>query len=268
MKVCIFGAGVIGGILGSAIARAGHEVALIARGPHLEAIKSRGLVLNTPNERYTTKHVASDDPADFGTQDLVIVATKTPALPQVARTIAPLVGTDTLVAFAVNGTFWFYGDGFTLPDGRPPDTMRLDPDGALHAVVGAERAVGIVCKASGDIKTPGTIEMTRPRGSFTAGPALAKNFERVRDMFDELAPPMLDIEVVQDIRTPMWAKHVAAVGNMAVGALTGASTMELQAVDALQALRLTLMAEADAIAKAHGFADTGFDYEKEWPMRS
>ena len=139
MKVCIFGAGVIGGILGSAIARGGHEVALIARGAHLAAIRSGGLVVNTPEDQFTTEHAASDDPAVFGLQDVVIVATKTPALGQVARAIGPLLGPETLVGFAVNGTFWFYGDGFTLPDGRAPDTARLDPGGALHAAVGARR---------------------------------------------------------------------------------------------------------------------------------
>ena len=122
MKVCVYGAGVIGGILASAIARAGHIVCVIARGAHLEAIKANGLTVATPESRMNSRVAASADPRDFGAQDLVIVATKTPAFFDVARGVAPLLGPDTLVGFAVNGVYWFYGDGFS-PAGANIDAL-------------------------------------------------------------------------------------------------------------------------------------------------
>src|SRR5690349_15099070 len=102
MKVCIYGAGVIGGILASAIERAGHEVSVIARGEHLEAIQRRGLTVRAPGRLEITHPHAVADPAQMSPHDLVIVATKTPSLPQVAEKIGPLVSDKTFVAFAVN----------------------------------------------------------------------------------------------------------------------------------------------------------------------
>ncbi len=268
MKICIFGAGVIGSILASGMARAGHEVSLIARGPHLDALRANGLTIATPEDVFVTEHQATNDPRDLGPQDLVIVAIKTPALATVARTIGPLLDDSTETVFAVNGTFWFYADGQQATPVAAADTARLDPENLLHQAIDIDRASGMVCKASGDIEVPGRVEMTRPRGSFTVGPALPHHFARLNALFAELHPPNLDIDVVQDIRTPMWAKHIAAVGNMAISTLTGGTTAETQAIDDLQDLRLELMAEASAVASAHGYGDTGFDRDRERSIRS
>src|SRR5262245_49111935 len=104
MRICIYGAGVIGGVLAGALARAGHEVAVVARGAQLRAIKDKGLRITKPKTgEYTVRVPASEKPSDLGPQDLVIVATKQPALPGVARDIGPLLQDHTLVGFAVNG---------------------------------------------------------------------------------------------------------------------------------------------------------------------
>jgi 2-dehydropantoate 2-reductase len=107
MKICVYGAGAIGGYLAARMARAGQDVSVIARGPHLEAIRSHGLTLESPAEKFTVHPKASDRAEDIGIQDLVVITAKTPALPQIARSLHPLLGPETPVAFAVNGIFWF-----------------------------------------------------------------------------------------------------------------------------------------------------------------
>ena len=264
MKICVYGAGVIGGIIGSAVARAGHEVALIARGPHLAAIRAQGLTVITPDgEGVTTRHAASSDPRDFGPQDLVIVATKTPAFPEVAAHIAPLLGKDTLVGFAVNGIFWFYGDGFE-PNGQKLDMRRLDPDGALHREIGAARALGFVCNSGGEIHEPGTIQTNHPRGQgrIVAGAAMPETVARAKAMIDSLGVKDVGLEATTDIRPPMWRKYLGVVANFATCALTGASIAQAHAVPQVKEVVVQLTADAVAVAKAHGFADLGFDMEK------
>jgi 2-dehydropantoate 2-reductase len=261
MKVCIFGAGVIGGILGDAMAFAGADVSLIARGPHLEALRANGLTVVAHDRRRVSKLPASQDPRDFGPQDFVVVAAKTPGFGEVARKISPLLGPQTLVAFAVNGVFWFYGDGFA-PGGRPIDLRRLDPDGALHEIVGAERALGMVCWGGGEIREPGVVQANKERGRFVLGPALSANAARVKALVDELGVTEVDLEATPDIRTPMWKKFLGIVSNFPITTLTGGTIAQTRSDPAVYELVLDLMAEANNVATAHGFLGLGFDPDK------
>jgi 2-dehydropantoate 2-reductase len=262
MKVCIYGAGVIGGILASSVERAGHETSVIARGPHLAAIQEKGLTIRTAARSETTFPKAVSDPDDLGQQDLVIVATKTPSLPDVAKRISPLLGPGTLVAFAVNGIFWFYGDGFT-PGGAQLDLSRLDPDGALHSAVGPERALGVVCISGGEINEPGIVEASRFDGRFVFGAALETTRERAARTIGQLSPADINLEWADNIRLEMWRKYLSVAGNFATCALTGGSIAEVQGTAAVQSVQLALSAEAHAVAVAHGFDTLGFDVEKQ-----
>lgn len=262
MKICIYGAGVIGGLLASAHARAGHVVSVIARGAHLAAIRAQGLTIVTPDGgSVTTRPAATEDPRDFGTQDLVIVATKTPAFADVAAHIAPLLGPGTLVGFAVNGIFWFYGDGFS-PRGMKIELPRLDPDGALHRLVGPARALGYVCWTGGEIHQPGTIHANRRGGRIVAGAALPETAPRAKALIESLGVSDLSIEGTTDIRTPMWLKYLGVVGNFAACALTGATIGQAHGDPQVKEVMLHLTAEAAAVAATHGFTDLGFDIEK------
>lgn len=262
MKICIYGAGVIGGILASACARAGHEVCVIARGPHLQAIKSNGLTIEAPGHRIATRPSASDDPADFGPQDLVIVATKTPALFDVARAIGPLLGPHTEVVFSVNGVFWFYGD-----DRRPGvnvsiDCSRLDPQGLLHKTFDLTRTHGLVAWAGGEINTPGVVTASRPRGQFAMGSALATRTGQAQRLVSDLALGDLDIEYAPDLRLPMWKKFMQVAPNFALCSLTTATIGGVQSDPATLEIMLAMMAEVFALAKAHGVENLGFDAAK------
>jgi 2-dehydropantoate 2-reductase len=127
MRICIYGAGVIGSILAGYLAGAGHAVSAVFRGAQLEAIRRHGLTVENPEEA----------PADLGAQDLVIVATKAPSHTDVAGAIEPLLGPDTLVGFAVNGIFWFYGDGFAPFKAKStgPPSLPSPGEGAGHPII-------------------------------------------------------------------------------------------------------------------------------------
>ncbi len=121
MRICIFGAGSIGGYLAASLAQGGAKVSVVARGAHLAAIKSNGLTVESPDGTLNARLPASDTPADLGPQDAVIVTVKAPALPAVAASITPLLGPDTPVAFVMNGIPWWY---FPSPRRPPPPAAR------------------------------------------------------------------------------------------------------------------------------------------------
>ena len=257
MRICIYGAGVIGGLLGAGLGRAGHEVSLIARGPHLDAIRREGLRIRSNAGTYAVPLKASADPGDFGPQDLVVVATKTPALAGIARSIGPLLGPETLVAFANNGVLWFYGDGFS-PRGLTLDTRRLDPDGALHEAVTPRRAVGMICYSGGAINEPGVIDSNN-QGRYIVGAALPEETARTRTLFEGLGVKDFGLTVAEDIREAMWPKYVEVVGSQLIAALTGGDIGQNSLDPALRAAGIAMMKEAIAVAATHGYQ--GFGYE-------
>lgn len=261
MRICVFGAGAVGGYLAARLANAGRDVSIVARGDQLAAIRERGLRLDTPTETITVTPRASDSPPDLGEQDLVIVAAKTPALPEVAAAIAPLLGPETLVAFAVNGIFWFYGHGFA-PGGKAPPTARIDPGGVIEKEIGAARSLGIIVYSPNAVIAPGVVR-NGGDSSFTIGETVAgatAKAERVAAAIDGCG---FETKVTGDIRQAMWRKLVDNVGNSPLAVLTGASIGAISAEPAAQELVLALRRETIAVAAAQGFADIGIDLTRQ-----
>lgn len=261
MKVCIYGAGVIGGILASAIQRGGHDVSVIARGENLRAIKENGLEVQVDGKGVKTFPRAVEDPERLGPQDVVLVSTKTTSLRDVAMGIPPLLGPQTVVAFATNGLFWFYGDHDRFAP-APLRTERLDPDGLLHRNIGAGRAVGIVCITGGKLLAPGVVQASRRDGRFIAGGARASAWHDVEPVLEVLQPADIQFEITPDIRHAMWIKYLSVVGNHATCALTGANIAQVHADPAMQTVQLNLVSEAHDVAVAHGYVDLGFSIER------
>jgi 2-dehydropantoate 2-reductase len=166
MRICVFGAGSVGGYLAGYLSRGGAEVSAVARGAHLAAIRANGLTVETPDETLTVRIAASDNPADLGPQDLVLVTVKAPALPDVAATIAPLLGPDTSVAFVMNGIPWWYfhAHGGAL-DGRQLPLARSQR--RVVARVGPERAIGAVFWPACSVPSPGVVRLLTGAGSGT-----------------------------------------------------------------------------------------------------
>ena len=169
MKTTIFGAGAVGGHLAARLGAAGAEVSAVCRGAQLAAIEARGITLHIKDERYHARIRATDRPETLGPQDLVIVTAKSSTLPEMASSIATLIGPDTTVVFAMNGIPWWY---LYRAEGKapPPDLSRLDPDGALAREIGHERVIGCMINSANEVVEPGVIRNSMgTRNTFTLG---------------------------------------------------------------------------------------------------
>ena len=250
MKVCIYGAGAIGGWIGSALARAGCSVSVVARGATLDALQLHGLRLRE-GDRVTSQAVASSAlPADLGVQDLVVLAVKAPSLPDVARQIAPLLGPKTIVLTAMNGVPWWFLQGFggALAGTR---LTSVDPDGTLAAALPAQRIIGCVVHASCSLPEPGLVHhhfgnkliLGEPSGEKTA---------RVQQLAALLEKAGFEAPVSAQIQKDIWFK---LWGNMTVNpisALTGATTDLIMGDELVRGFISQVMLEAKEIGARIG----------------
>jgi 2-dehydropantoate 2-reductase len=252
MRICVFGAGAIGGHLAARMARAGVDVTVIARGPHLEAMQRDGLRFVGKELDFTVTLRATSDPATIGPQDAVIVAVKAPALPDVADRIQPLLSAATPVVFAMNGIPFWYFYGLSGPH-LNRRLERVDPDGKLWHVIGPERAIGCVVNSGNEVIQPGVVRNTSGRRNrFLLGEPDGSISERLRNLSAVIERAGIDVPVTTDIRSAIWSKLVGNVGFSPVAALTMTSLDQIgSAPDVLQVCR-RLMTEAAAVAKAHG----------------
>ena len=141
MKICIYGAGAVGSNFAVNLARAGADVSLVARGPHLDAIRANGLTLHSGGEVLTARPRATDNPGELGPQDLVIVTLKAPSLPGIIDPVKSLLGEKTPVIFGMNGILWWYFYGLD-PVGSERRIARLDPGDRWWNEIGPERVIG------------------------------------------------------------------------------------------------------------------------------
>ena len=156
MKVCIYGAGAIGGWLGHGLARAGASVSVVARGATLAALQTQGLQLNHSGALTSQAVACSAAPSDLGVQDLVIISVKAPSLPDVARHIAPLIAPHTVVLTAMNGVPWWFLQGFGGDFAGHP-ISSVDPQGSIANAIAPQHIVGCVVHASCSVDAPGLV---------------------------------------------------------------------------------------------------------------
>ncbi|MFC0408057.1 ketopantoate reductase family protein [Roseomonas elaeocarpi] len=215
MKICVFGAGAIGGHLAARLAKGGAEVSVVARGAYLDAIRTRGLTVRALDGEHHCRPAASADPAELGPQDAVIVTTKAPALTQVAGAIGPLLGPETAVAFVMNGIPWWYFDrhGGELDGRRLP---ALDPDDAVRRAIGVERTIGGVVHSSCTVVEPGVVEVTNKGSRVILGEPDGSLSNRARAIANLFRGGGILSSVVPDIRAEIWSK---LLGNISYGPL-------------------------------------------------
>lgn len=250
MKICVYGAGAIGGLLGARLARAGEDVTLIARGPHLEAMRSRGLKVSGIGGDFTVTPRATDNPAEAGVQDFVIIAVKAQAVPGIADKMAPLLGPKTGVVMAVNGVPWwyFYGIAGPLRDRR---LSSVDPDGRQWNLIGPQRAIGCVVYPAAEIVAPG--ELLHVEGDrFSLGEPDGARSERVTLLSKALIAAGLKAPVKADIRAEIWVKLWGNVAFNPISALTGATLKRICADAGTRACAKAIMLEAQAVAAKLG----------------
>ncbi len=256
MKVCIYGAGAIGGWIGVHLAQTGHEVSVVARGATLEALQKNGLACvqsQASDARIKADVKASANPADLGPQDLVIVAVKAPAMADVAKGIAPLLGANTMVMTAMNGVPWWFFQGF---GGSLQGTTlnTIDPEGRIAKAIPAHHVVGCVVHASCSLDAPGVVRHHFGQGLILGEPA-AQNGEvsaRVQQLVTDLQTAGFNASASAQIQKDVWYK---LWGNMTVNpisAITGATTDLILKDDLVRNFVSQVMLEAKAIGDKIG----------------
>ena len=242
MKICVFGAGSIGGVIGGVLAHAGHDVSLIARGAHLQALRANGCRVESGGQVFTVHPAASDTPADFGPQDIVVVAVKAPAMPAVAAGIAPLLGPETAVVPAMNGIPWWFFDGF--PQNGPEISVpKLDPDGALAAAIPTERVIGCVVHMGSMVPEPGVIRHVADN-RLILGEATGGVTDRLTAFASAFTGTTLAATVTEDLRQEIWLKLLGNFNFAPVSSLMGATNGEIGADPGLRKLCADLFEEA------------------------
>jgi 2-dehydropantoate 2-reductase len=260
MKICIYGAGAIGGHLAARLHRAGADVSVIARGAHLAAIQANGLTVHAIDGEHRAAVAASADPADIGKQDAVFVTVKAPALPAVAASIGPLLGPDTPVAFVMNGIPWWYFDHLRGPH-QGKSLPRIDPDDVLRRALGPARALGGVVYSASAVTTPGVVEVEQPKSRLILGEPDGTMSDRVLALASLITKGGISGEATPAIRTEIWNKLISNLAGGTLAVLTGSAPKGVYVEPAAEQAALRMMQEATAIAQALG-ADPTTDHQR------
>ena len=250
MKICIYGAGAIGGYMGVLLKRAGFDVSLIARGAQLEAINAKGCELRIGDKTYVETMPASQNPADLGVQDYVIVGLKAHQAWEMAEHMRPLLGPDTAVVTAQNGVPWWYFYGI---DGAYSNRRlaSVDPDDRQWNAIGPERVIGCTVYPATETLEPGIIKHIYGN-QFGLGEPNRKPSTRVQRLADALTAAEVKPRIYDDIRDDIWIKLWGNLCFNPISALTQA-TLDIVATDpATRALSRNMMLEAKTIGEKLG----------------
>ena len=250
MKICIYGAGAVGGFIGTKLAHAGNNVSAVARGVTLTALRERGLRLHSGGTIFTETVRATDDPTKLGVQDLVIVAVKATALAGVAQKISPLIGPETIVMTAMNGISWWFFDGF----GAEFEGTRLtsvDPDGSIAAAIPSGNVIGCVVHGSFSLNEPGFVRHGFGKRLIIGEPD-GSDSERVRKLSQLLINAGLDIEISRTIQSDTWFKLWGNMTMNPISAITGATCVQMLDDPLVYRFCLDIMAEAARIGARIG----------------
>ena len=250
MRICIFGAGAIGGYMGAKLAAAGAEVSLVARGPHLRAMQERGLTLIEEGVRHTVPVRAAEDPAELGEQDYVVVTLKAHSVPPVVPRMQPLIGAGTTIVSGVNGVPWWYFHKI----GGPLEGTRLasvDPGDAQWLGFGPDRVLGCVVYPAAEVSEPGVIHHIEGN-RFSLGEPDGSKSERAERLSAALTAAGLKAPVRPRIRDEIWVKLWGNLSFNPISALTHATLDVLCTDPGTRGVARAMMLEAQTIAEALG----------------
>jgi 2-dehydropantoate 2-reductase len=246
VRIVIAGAGAIGGYIGARLARIGADVVLFARGPHLQAMKERGLRVISPDGDFEVKPQVSGDLNGIGPADVIFLGVKAHALTGLAPQLRPLFRPDTIVVSTQNGIPWWYFQGY----GGELDALRLervDPGGVVAASIEPRRVVGSLVYFSTDIAAPGVIHHTEGnRISF--GEPDGSRSERIRRIAEALIAAGFRCPVTTRFRHEIWVKLLGNVAFNPISALTGATLVEMVQHPDVSRLVRDVMAETERVA--------------------
>jgi 2-dehydropantoate 2-reductase len=250
MKICIYGAGAIGGYLGVQLARAGADVSLVARGAHLDAMRANGLRLLIGDEAHVVHPKCTANPAELGVQDFVIICLKAHSIPGVIEQMRPLLGAKTRIVTAVNGIpYWYFYKHGGAYEGSRLET--IDPGGRQWRELGPERAIGCIVYPATEIEAPGVVRHVYGNHFPLGEPSgeLSDDVQKLSAMFTAagLKAPVLD-----RIRDEMWLKLWGNVCLNPISALTHATLDVICSDPDTRALSKAIMLETQAIAEGFG----------------
>ncbi|WP_375307901.1 2-dehydropantoate 2-reductase [Bradyrhizobium sp. A11] len=250
MKICIYGAGAIGGYLGVQLARAGADVSLIARGAHLAAMRESGLTLLAGEEKHVVHPRCTDDPTELGVQDYIIITLKAHSITGVIETMQPLLGPHTRIVTAVNGIpYWyFYKHGGQYENAT---LESIDPGGRQWRELGAERAIGCIVYPATEIEAPGVIRHVYGN-NFPLGEPSGEITDDVQRLADLFVAAGLKAPVLDRIRDEIWLKLWGNVCFNPISALTHATLDVICTDPSTRALSRAIMMETQAIAETFG----------------
>ena len=250
-KICVFGAGAIGGYIGARLAhKAEADVSLVARGPHLAAMETNGLTLKQGGETFTVRPRVTSDPKSLGPQDFVIVTLKAHALPLALDQLQPLLGKDTAILFAQNGLPWWY----FYKHGGPYDGRRIesvDPGGKIWKRLGPERALGCVVWQAAELERPGIIAHAYGDRMPLAEPSGKKTL-RVMLLSKLLVSAGIKSPVRDNLRDEIWLKLWGNLSFNPVSVLTQGTLEQLATDQGTRRVIHDMMQQARAVGVALG----------------
>jgi 2-dehydropantoate 2-reductase len=250
VKICIYGAGAIGGLLGAQLSLAGEEVTLIGRGPHLAAIQAGGLKLRTEGKELLARPHATSDPREAGPQDCVIVTLKAHSVAAIATAMQPLLGPETAVVTAMNGVPWWYF--YKLAGPHEGYRIRsIDPDGTLWRLIPGERCLGCVVYPAAEVVAPGVVEHYYGNRFMLGEPDGSKSARATR-LSDALTRAGFKAPVRPKIRDDIWVKLWGNLSFNPVSALTSGTLAGIANDPGTRAVIRRMMGEAEAVGTALG----------------
>ena len=250
MRFAIVGAGAIGAFMGAMLKKSGEDVTLIARGAHLRAMQERGVRVRGAIGNFEAHPAVTNDPANVGEVDVVLLTLKAHSLPAMAPRLAPLIGRQTSVVSAQNGVPWWY----FYRHGGPWDGTQLesvDPGGVITQHIDSARVIGCIVYPSASIAEPGVIEHTEGN-RFAIGEPDGLKSDRCREIADVFIKAGLRCPIRSNIRHDMWVKLMGNVAYNPISALTGATLIEIVQSPETRELAAAIMSEADSVAKKLG----------------
>jgi 2-dehydropantoate 2-reductase len=249
-KVCVVGAGAIGTFIGIHLARSGFGVAALARGATAAALRGHGFRLEEAGTVLTAPVRVVEETGPLGPQDLVVLAVKGPSLPDLAPSIRPLLGPDTVVLAAMNGVPWWFFHGLGGPH-EGAAVRSVDPDGRIAAAIPARHVIGCVVHATCSVREPGLVKHGFGRGLIIGEPGGGAS-DRVSALADRLTAAGFETTVSKRIQADVWYKLWGNMTMNPMSALTGATCDRLLDDPLLDRFTLAIMAEAAAIGARIG----------------
>ena len=266
MKICLYGAGAIGGLLGARLAQCGAEISVLEVGPTLEAIRKDGLKVQTEGRMITAKVTATDDPRSLGEQDVVIVAVKGPTLKFIAPKMHYLFGPKTIVMTAMNGVPWWFFQGFG-GDLEGTRLQSIDPDGIIAQNIPADRVIGCILMLTASLLGPGVVNHVSGN-KITIGEPNNTDTERVRALGALLSQAGFNVQVSNSIQKDIWLKLLGNMTHNPISALTGATLDRILNDPLTYDLCIKVMYEAAAVGKKFGCVMTDTPEQRNEATRS